>query len=79
MVKLYNSALHEEPRNQEPAIIPPRQDNSLLNWLSKTGRLVAREAGEHNYEEIEEEELEELMETTDTHGFEEEQEETLNI
>jgi hypothetical protein len=79
MVKLHNPALHTEPRNQEPAIIPPRKDSSLLDWLSETGRLVAREAGEHHYEEIEEEELEELMETTDTYGFEEEQAETPNI
>jgi hypothetical protein len=34
---------------------------------------------EHHYEEIEEEELEELMETTDTFGFEEEQQETPNM
>jgi hypothetical protein len=79
MFKLHNPALHAEPRNQEPAIIPPRKDSSLLDWLSETGRLVAREAGEHHYEEIEEEELEELMETTDTFGFEEEPEETPNI
>ena len=79
MVKVHNPALQAEPRNQPPAIIPPRQDSSLLDWLSKTGRLVAREVGEHYHEEIEEEELEELMEMRDTHGFEEEQEETLNI
>jgi len=79
MVKLHNPALHTEPRNQEPAIIPPRKDSSLLDWLSETGRLVARKAGEHPHEEIEEEELEELMETTDTYGFEEEQAETPNI
>jgi hypothetical protein len=52
MVKLHNPALHTEPRNQEPAIIPPRKDSSLLDWLSETGRLVARKAGEHHYEEI---------------------------
>jgi hypothetical protein len=83
MVKLHNPALHAEPRNQEPAIIPPRKDSSLLDWLRETGRLVAREAGEHHHEEIheeiEEEELEELIETTNTYDFEEEQEETLNI
>lgn len=79
MVKLHNPALHAEPRNQEPAIFPPRKDSSLLDWLRETGRLVAREAGEHYHEEIEEEELEELIETTDTYDFEEEQEETLNI
>ena len=79
MVKLHNPALHAEPRNQEPAIIPLKQDSSLLDWLSGTGRLVAREAGEHYHEEIEEEEPEELMETTAPHGFESEQEEMLNI
>jgi hypothetical protein len=79
MVKLHNFALHTEPRNQEPAIIPPRKDSSLLDWLSETGRLIAREASEHHYEEIEEEELEELMETTAPFGFEEEQQETPNM
>ncbi len=79
MVKLYNPALREEPRNQEPAIVPLRQDSSLLDWLTKTGRLVARQAGEYHPEQIEEEEMEELMETTDTYGFEEEQEETPDI
>ncbi len=79
MVKLHHPALQEEPRNQQPAIIPPRQGSSLLDWLSETGRLVVREAGKHDHEEIGEKEPEELMETTDTHGFESEQEETLNI
>ncbi len=79
MIKLHNPALQEEPRNQEPAIISPRQGSSLLDWLSETGRLVAREAGQHHHEEIEEQELEEFMETTDTQGFESEQSEMLNI
>ncbi len=78
MLKVHHPALQEEPRNQQPTIIPPRQDSSLLDWLSETGRLVAREAGEHHREEIEEKEPEELMQTTDTQGFESEQGEMLN-
>ncbi|MDJ0593230.1 MAG: DUF3134 domain-containing protein [Pleurocapsa sp. MO_226.B13] len=66
MVKLHHPTLQEEPRNQQPAIIPPRQDSSLLDWLSETGRLVAREAGEHHREEIEEKEPEELMQTANS-------------
>jgi hypothetical protein len=79
MSKLHNPALQAEPRNQEAAIIPPRQDSSILDWLVKTGRLVAREPSDRYYDHMEEEELAEIMETTDSHGFEEEQEETVNI
>ena len=78
MVIVHHPALQEEPRNQQPAIIPPRQDSSLLDWLSKTGRLVACEAGEHHREEIEEKEPEELMQTANSRGFESEQGEMLN-
>ena len=72
MVKLHNPALHAEPRNQPPAIIPPRQDSSFLEWLARTKHLMFREAGEHHYDNV----AEEILETLDTNelsSFAEEQ------
>ncbi len=38
-----NPALREEPRYDPAAVIPLQQEASILNWLEKKGRLMARD------------------------------------
>ncbi|MDX2216353.1 MAG: DUF3134 domain-containing protein [Oculatellaceae cyanobacterium bins.114] len=50
-----NRALREEPRNQPARVIPPQRDASILDWLEGTGRLLARDTGDFDYRDDEEE------------------------
>jgi GTP-dependent phosphoenolpyruvate carboxykinase len=73
MVMLHNPALSVQPRNQPAGVIPLRQEESLLNWLENTGRLVGPSSIEvPDYSEVEAEELEEIMEPMLTYGYDEE-------
>jgi hypothetical protein len=56
---MFNSPLREVPRTQRAAVIPLKQETSLLDWLQSTGRLIARDVHEQDYSE--EEEIETLM------------------
>jgi hypothetical protein len=51
----YNPSLREEPRGQRAAVIPVRQESSILDWLENTGRLLAREPIDAGYPSAEEE------------------------
>ncbi|MCY7323490.1 MAG: DUF3134 domain-containing protein [Phormidesmis sp. CAN_BIN36] len=42
----YNPSLREEHRDQRAAVIPIQQESSILDWLEKSGRLLAREVQE---------------------------------
>ncbi|MCC5639743.1 DUF3134 domain-containing protein [Nostoc sp. CHAB 5844] len=66
MVKLSNPALHEEPRYQPAAIIPLKQEQSLLDWLASTGRLEPYVFVENYYEDEEDEEVVELINEYET-------------
>ncbi|MGA7935069.1 MAG: DUF3134 domain-containing protein [Kovacikia sp.] len=57
----YNPSLREEPREQRAAVIPLKQESSILDWLENTGRLLARDNAESDYLEDEGEELSDLM------------------
>ncbi|PIG95399.1 DUF3134 domain-containing protein [Gloeocapsopsis sp. IPPAS B-1203] len=50
-----NSALREEPRDQRAAVIPVKNESSLLDWLESSGRLIARDQQEPDYSDDEEE------------------------
>ncbi|MFN6568564.1 hypothetical protein A6770_00645 [Nostoc minutum NIES-26] len=65
MVKLSNPALYEEPRHQLTAIIPLKQEESLLDWLQSTGRLVRHVSVEYYYQDEEEDEEEDVAEFVD--------------
>ncbi|WP_066381427.1 MULTISPECIES: DUF3134 domain-containing protein [unclassified Anabaena] len=56
MVKRSNPPLREEPRYQPAPIIPLKQEESLLEWLQHTGRLVSYPSVDYHYEDEEEEE-----------------------
>lgn len=57
----YNPSLREEPRSQRAAVIPLKQEVSILDWLENTGRLLARDSQDVNYLEADGEELNDLM------------------
>ncbi len=46
---MLNSPLREEPRNQRAAVIPLKQESSLLDWLQSSNRLIAREVQEAEF------------------------------
>ncbi len=58
---MLNSPLREAPRNQRAAVIPLKQETSLLDWLQASGRLIAREQQEQDYGNEGEEEISEFL------------------
>ncbi|MCX7594299.1 MAG: DUF3134 domain-containing protein [Fischerella sp.] len=58
---MLNSPLREEPRNQRAAVIPLKQESSLLDWLQASGRLIARDAHEPDFTQDSEEEISEFL------------------
>ena len=65
---MLNSPLREAPRNQRAAVIPLKQESSLLDWLRSSGRLISRTVQEQELSE-EEEEIETLMSADDGIGY----------
>lgn len=65
---MLNSPLREAPRNQRAAVIPLKQESSLLDWLRSSGRLISRNTQEKELSE-EEEEIETLMSADDGIGY----------
>lgn len=65
---MLNSPLREAPRNQRAAVIPLKQESSLLDWLRSSGRLISRTVQEKELSE-EEEEIETLMSADDGIGY----------
>lgn len=61
---MLNSPLREEPRAQRAAVIPLRNDTSLLDWLESSGRLIPRDTQEAEYD-VEEEEISGLIDVED--------------
>jgi hypothetical protein len=61
---MLNSPLREEPRNQTAAVIPSKNESSLLDWLESNGRLIARDIQEPTYLD-EEEEISGLIDVDD--------------
>ncbi|AFY50044.1 Protein of unknown function (DUF3134) [Nostoc sp. PCC 7524] len=57
---MLNSPLREEPRNQRAAVIPLKQESSLLDWLQANGRIIARDVHESDFQD-EEEEISEFL------------------
>jgi len=40
---MYNPSLRQEPRHEPAAVIPIKQEASILDWLEANGRLLARD------------------------------------
>lgn len=58
---VYNPALRQEPRYEPAAVIPLKQEDSMLTWLQSEGRLILREAQEIDVPDEEDPELGDLM------------------
>lgn len=61
---MLNSSLREEPRHQRAAVIPLKNETSLLDWLESSGRLIARDTQEPEFD-LEEEEISGLIDVDD--------------
>lgn len=57
-----NPALNEEPRNQRAKIIITPENESLYNWLERTGRFKPRESEELD-DDLIPEDLEDIIDT----------------
>ncbi len=62
---IYNPSLREEPRKQRATVIPLNQETSILDWLEASGRLLARDNGDFDYLEENDEEISDLMGSDD--------------
>lgn len=62
---MYNPSLLKEPRYEPAAVIPLKQDSSLLDWLSATGRLIPRDRDERESIEEEDAEISDLIDVDD--------------
>lgn len=62
---MYNPSLTKEPRYEPAAVIPLKQDSSLLDWLSATGRLIPREREEGARIATEDAEISDLIDVDD--------------
>lgn len=60
-----NQSLREHPREQRAAVIPLKNESSLLDWLEASGRLIARDNQEPEFAE-EEEEISGLIDVDDS-------------
>ncbi|MEM6251846.1 MAG: DUF3134 domain-containing protein [Cyanobacteria bacterium P01_D01_bin.156] len=61
----YNPSVRQIPRQQHAAIIPERGDSSILRWLERSGRLIAREVVDNVRDEADSEEISDLMGSED--------------
>ncbi|MGI0491941.1 DUF3134 domain-containing protein [Alkalinema pantanalense CENA528] len=61
---VYNPSLRQEPRDKPASVIPIQQESSILDWLEHTGRLRARQKGDYDYVD-DEEEINDLMGSDD--------------
>jgi hypothetical protein len=62
MIKVYNPALSEEPRNNALKLVPPVPQESLMKWLESTGRFKASEQDDTQHHSISSEELDDFLE-----------------
>ncbi|MEB3177645.1 MAG: DUF3134 domain-containing protein [Nostocaceae cyanobacterium] len=58
---MLNSPLREQPRSQRAAVIPLKQESSLLDWLQSTGRLIARDVHEPDFQDEDDPEIADLV------------------
>ncbi|MFE4105247.1 DUF3134 domain-containing protein [Almyronema epifaneia] len=74
---VYNPSLRQIPRDQPAAVIPLQQNASILDWLEKSGRLIARDPVEVVKSEADNEEITDLMGNDDS--FEEDEDDDLDL
>lgn len=66
----YNPSLSQEPRYEPAAVIPVKEDTSLVDWLKATNRFIPREKVEEEQQKSAEDvDLTEFIDTEDS-GYE---------
>ena len=70
---MYNPSLVQESRYEPAAVIPLKQDTSLLEWLAATDRLIFREAEQTSVVETEDAEISDLIDGDDDPLYEEDE------
>ena len=80
MTLIKNNSMREEPRGQRAQVIPPRKDESLLEWLENSGRFISGEVAGYNFrDEAETEELSEYMGSVEAFDFDAEDDDELSV
>ncbi|MEA5508592.1 DUF3134 domain-containing protein [Crocosphaera sp. UHCC 0190] len=62
-----NPSVRQEPRYEPAAVIPVKQDSSILNWLEATNRLIPREQEESTSSVEEDAEISDLIDVDDSY------------
>lgn len=75
-LEVYNPSLREEPRDKPAAVLEVRRQASILDWLEQAGRLRARQPGDFDFVD-DEQEINELMGNDDADYEEEEDDDDL--
>ncbi len=80
MAMIKNNSMREEPRGQRAQVIPPRKDESLLEWLENSGRFITGEVAGYGFrEEADSEELSEYMGAAEPFDFDAEDDDDLSL
>ena len=58
-----NPSLHQEPRYEPAAVIPLKQEASLIDWLKANNRLIPRDSAEVVFDAAEDDGLEDFIDT----------------
>ncbi|MGK7945886.1 MAG: DUF3134 domain-containing protein [Microcystaceae cyanobacterium] len=61
----YNPSLSQEPRYEPAAVIPIKEDTSLVDWLKATNRLIPREVVAEEEKSSEDVDLADFIDTDD--------------
>ncbi len=64
-------AISQEARYEPAAVIPVKQDSSIINWLEATNRLIYREQEETKGQLEEDAEISDLIDVDDNYDDEE--------
>ncbi|MDJ0583051.1 DUF3134 domain-containing protein [Crocosphaera sp.] len=64
-------AISQEARYEPAAVIPVKQDSSIINWLEATNRLIYREQEETKGQVEEDAEISDLIDVDDNYDDEE--------
>lgn len=62
MKEIYNPSMQEEPYNHRTRLIPMRNDETMLDWLERTGRLISRDLDADEYDTLADELVDEIIE-----------------
>jgi hypothetical protein len=75
-LEVYNPSLREEPRDKPATVLQVRRQTSILDWLEQAGRLRARQPGDFDFVD-DEQEINDLMGNDDADYEEEEEDDDL--